>query len=238
MAVKRRAISEQQKQQRRQAILDVALQLFQEITYEAVNMSDVAGKAGLAKGTLYLYFKTKEELFLAIQTQTFEAWFDEADDQLQALRSADKECTIDEVVAVIRRCLENRPVMIRLVAILHTILEQNIDYATALSFKHMLRDRVLQTGPLLEACLPFLPADGGAQLLLRIHALVIGLQHMADPAPIVRQVLEEPDLAMFKIDFMEQLESILKTLLQGMKDQSKGITSKLIEEATDEFKLI
>ena len=51
---------------RRAAILDAALTVFAERGYEAARLEDVAAKAGVAKGTLYLYFKDKEALFEAL----------------------------------------------------------------------------------------------------------------------------------------------------------------------------
>lgn len=51
---------------RRQAILDAALTVFAERGFEAARLDDVAAKAGVAKGTLYLYFKDKEALFEAL----------------------------------------------------------------------------------------------------------------------------------------------------------------------------
>src|SRR5688500_3573644 len=51
---------------RRQAILDAALTAFAERGYEAARLDDVAAKAGVAKGTLYLYFKDKQALFEAL----------------------------------------------------------------------------------------------------------------------------------------------------------------------------
>src|SRR5262245_1436622 len=49
--------------QRRQEILDAALTVFAEHGYEAARLDEVARQAGLAKGTLYLYFKDKQALF-------------------------------------------------------------------------------------------------------------------------------------------------------------------------------
>jgi AcrR family transcriptional regulator len=43
--------------------LDAALSVFAERGYEAARLDDVAARAGVAKGTLYLYFKDKEALF-------------------------------------------------------------------------------------------------------------------------------------------------------------------------------
>ncbi len=51
---------------RRAAILDAALTVFSERGYESARLDDVAAKAGVAKGTLYLYFKDKEALFEAM----------------------------------------------------------------------------------------------------------------------------------------------------------------------------
>src|SRR5262245_15377495 len=51
---------------RRQAILDAALTVFAEHGYEAARLDDMAARAGVAKGTLYLYFKDKEALFEAL----------------------------------------------------------------------------------------------------------------------------------------------------------------------------
>jgi AcrR family transcriptional regulator len=48
---------------RRQAILDAALAVFAERGFEAARLEDVAARAGVAKGTLYLYFRDKEALF-------------------------------------------------------------------------------------------------------------------------------------------------------------------------------
>ncbi|NKQ36346.1 MAG: TetR/AcrR family transcriptional regulator [Chloroflexi bacterium] len=212
----RRAIREEQKEERRQAIVDMAWQLFQERPYPEVNILDVAQGVGLAKGTVYLYFPTKEELFLAVQVQQFTAWFDDIDGRLQNL----PENSSEEVVQAITDSLAARPSLTRLFAILHVILEQNIGYDTAVQFKRMLLDRIGVTGSLIESRLTFLEAGQGVQFLLRTYALVIGLQHMADPAPVVREALiREPELAIFSVNFSSELFTTLVTLLKGMQTE-------------------
>ena len=54
---------EREKEQRRKAILDAAEKVFFEKGLKYSTMDDVAEEAELSKGTLYLYFKNKEELF-------------------------------------------------------------------------------------------------------------------------------------------------------------------------------
>jgi AcrR family transcriptional regulator len=54
------------KEARPEEITAAALELFVERGYAATRLEDVAGRAGVSKGTLYLYFANKEELFKAV----------------------------------------------------------------------------------------------------------------------------------------------------------------------------
>ena len=58
-----------EKERRRQDILDTAEQLFFEQGYDTVTMDSLAQQTELSKGTLYLYFRNKEELFLGINAR-------------------------------------------------------------------------------------------------------------------------------------------------------------------------
>lgn len=54
------------KEDRPQEITAAALEAFAEKGYSATRVTDVAKRAGVSKGLLYLYFRTKEELFKAV----------------------------------------------------------------------------------------------------------------------------------------------------------------------------
>ena len=74
VAINRRARSEEQKALRRQAVLQAAEAYFLDVGYEAFSMAQLAKRAGLVKGTLYLYFKTREELFLTLYEKSLNRW--------------------------------------------------------------------------------------------------------------------------------------------------------------------
>ena len=57
---------ERRKQARPGELLDAALDLFVEKGYAATRSEEVAARAGVSKGTLFLYFPSKEELFKAV----------------------------------------------------------------------------------------------------------------------------------------------------------------------------
>jgi len=59
-------VRQRRKQARPQELLDAALELFVEKGFSATRSEEVAQRAGVSKGTLYLYFPSKEELFKAV----------------------------------------------------------------------------------------------------------------------------------------------------------------------------
>ncbi|HCG94522.1 MAG TPA: TetR/AcrR family transcriptional regulator [Halieaceae bacterium] len=79
---KKRARSLEEKSFRRQQILDAASALFGEVGYEGFSVALLASKAGIVKGTLYLYFKTREEVFLALYDQSLNRWSEKFIQQL------------------------------------------------------------------------------------------------------------------------------------------------------------
>ena len=62
-------IAEQARAARRQQIIAAGLACFARSGYHAATMADVAAQAGVSKGTPYLYFAGKEDLFLALHEE-------------------------------------------------------------------------------------------------------------------------------------------------------------------------
>jgi len=63
---------EREKEMRRKDIIDTAEKLFFEKGYENITMADIAKGTELARSTLYLYFKNKKEIYLAISIRATE----------------------------------------------------------------------------------------------------------------------------------------------------------------------
>ncbi|MEY3525654.1 MAG: hypothetical protein RIR92_1719 [Pseudomonadota bacterium] len=75
---------ERRKEARPQELLDAALSLFVEKGFAATRVEEVALRAGVSKGTLFLYFHSKEDLFKAVIQRNlsdhFPVWNQEFDD--------------------------------------------------------------------------------------------------------------------------------------------------------------
>ncbi|MFQ6604520.1 MAG: TetR/AcrR family transcriptional regulator [Fidelibacterota bacterium] len=63
---------EREKEQRRQSILSAAETLFARNGLHNTNMDDVAAEAEISKGTIYLYFKNKDDLFFSVIEAKYE----------------------------------------------------------------------------------------------------------------------------------------------------------------------
>lgn len=83
---------EREREDLRRKIITAATELFREENYAAVSMRKIAKRVEYSVGTLYLYYKDKDELFLAVQSAAFEQAFTfintlpENDDPLERLR--------------------------------------------------------------------------------------------------------------------------------------------------------
>jgi len=208
-----RAHRPDQKEIRRQAIMAGAAQLFAVCRYPELRMADLARLLGLGKGTLYLYFSTKETLFLAVLQAEMGGWFRGAAARLDATAPG----TDPEKVALglVQEMLD-RPQLPSLQALMHGVLEQDVPTGEALAFARFLQDGVTDVGMRLERVIPGLDSGRGAEFLLRFYSLVIGTQLMSSRPPAVREALQNPGLRVFDFTFEGVFKGAVVDLLNGM----------------------
>src|SRR3990170_3390246 len=126
----KRAITEQQKNERRRKVLVSACRLFELKDFQSITIAQIARKSGIAKGSVFLYFKTKEELFLCLTLEELENWNDEFDRRLKEIVHG-KTAKSSDLLDIIDSTLMDNSVLIRLLAMVNIILEQNIGHKQA-----------------------------------------------------------------------------------------------------------
>ena len=77
MDYKKRARSKAAKSERKDEIIAAAETLLRQLGYDTMTMQAVAMEAGLGKGTLYLYFSSREGLVLNVYGRLFDKWIDQ-----------------------------------------------------------------------------------------------------------------------------------------------------------------
>jgi AcrR family transcriptional regulator len=97
-------------EERRSQIIDAAIQVFSKLGFDAARMDDIVSASGLSKGTLYWYYKSKDEIILAILGYLFKQELKDMEALITAEGSAsDRLMAFAETTAVnvtaIRRAL-------------------------------------------------------------------------------------------------------------------------------------
>lgn len=209
----RRARSPEQKQVRLVAILDAAATLFRMTPVAEISLAAIADQAGLAKGSIYRYFSTKEEVLLAVLGRELSGWFEEVNARLKALEGQGDP---DAVASSLVESLQTRPLMTELLARLNNVLEHNLSFETGRTFKEVTHQQLEQTGRLLEQALPTLAPGDGLHFFLWLQALVTGLWPQAYPVPAMSAVLELPFAAPLRIQFLPEFDRMARLLLRGL----------------------
>ena len=221
LAKGRRARSADAKDLRRASLVAAARQALTSASYDEVRVEGVAAAAGLAKGTAYVYFASKEAMFLAVLTRELDEWFAALEKRLHHAKTKRLEA-LTAVPRAIATTLSSRPELLALLARLHGQLEANSPEDDIRAFKLFLRDSLDRAGGMIDETLG-LEQGAGARLLVTTHALTIGLGQMANPAEVVSRIIRaDPRLAAFECDFAVELARALEAVLRGWAPRARS----------------
>ena len=216
MVIRQRAIQAEDKQERADAILDAAERLLLRSPERVANVAEVADEAGLAKGTVYLYFPSKEELLLALHERNIDGFFRPLIERLDS----PEPLTIDDMVALTREHIVAPPLFLPLASRCFGMMAQAIPDDAAAAFHERMMTRLSRAGAGLERHFPQLKPGEGVMLLRHSYALIIGLWQMygakgdALHCPVSGLAADERVDA-FRMTYPDDLQRALAELWQG-----------------------
>lgn len=205
--VRTRAVAAEDKEQRRAAIVAAAHALLHRDPSATFSVEALARRAGLAKGTLYLYFGSREEVLLELHLKQSHEIFDVIERAL-AVPGADARSVLAAAMDYFRAHREFFP----LAGNCRGMLDTNVSEQAALEFKVAIAKRLAPMGERIEALYPGLAPGEGAALLMNSYAFIIGLWQQADTPLVLRDAMKRPEMAIFQIDFEKQLTVALLDL--------------------------
>lgn len=209
----RRAVNEEDKQERQEAIIQAALELLGTKPYPDISMNEIAASVGLAKGTVYLYFPTKEALFLGVFEQEARAWFAEVS---AALVAQEKPISLDDLARLLAASVAARPHYSRLIALTPLVFEYNIPYDTLHTYKRWLYEQVIDLGGVIANSFPALSTIQATQLILQMYIFVSGLEGMVNPTPVARKVMQN-DLLLQQFAPLDLEENLFHLIRAGLR---------------------
>lgn len=207
MVIRQRAVLAEDKQERHHAILDAAERLLARSPARVANVAEVADEAGLAKGTVYLYFPGKEELLLAAHERHVDEFFRALTGRLALAAPV----TLDELVALTQAHIVDRATFLPLATRCLGMMATEIPAGTAAAFHARMHERLQAAGAGLERHFPVLAAGEGVALLRRSFALIVGLWQMS----FAHSRDDAAACGMGPADFPAELAQALRALWSG-----------------------
>jgi AcrR family transcriptional regulator len=177
-----RARSETAKLAREDSILTAAEILLRQSGYDAMTMQAVATAAGLAKGTLYLYFTSRESLVLAVHGRLFDRWIDRFAVYQPELTGFDGFCRD------FARHYADDPLFLQLAGFATALLEPQLDREAYIKSKRGMARRVKRLAGLV--CQQFAIVPTAAQKLIWGFLTIAG----GTAQMTVRPTVSEADL--------------------------------------------
>ena len=217
----KRASGELEKGERRSEILERADELFRDHAFDEIKMADLAADLGLAKGTLYLYFSSKEALFLALLGDRLETAYAKLFALLGA-ESSTGEVSVESVARSTAETIAADLTLPRLLAIMHSVLEQRLPFEEAVAFKRDLASSLSEAGRRLAQALPPLSPEEGSRFFLYLYAQVVGLASLTDLSPFMKRISAEKGLEIFRCGFEGTLRESSGAMLIGMLDAARS----------------
>ena len=211
MALKQRAIALADKEERRHALLDAAEALFLAHPDRMASVAEVAQVAGVAKGTVYLYFPGKEEMLLSLHERHVAHFFA----ALVKLLDAPKAAGFDEVWSVTRATLVRAPGYLALASRCFGLMDRDVPTHAAVAFKMRVGKALAAAGAGLERHFPALRKGEGVALLQHSYGLIVGLWQLLHPLERFGTAMERAELAMFRRDYEREVEQALRALWAG-----------------------
>lgn len=169
-----RALAAEDKEARRASVLDAAEALLAEQPGRVPSAEELAFRAGMSKGTLYLYFAVKEDVLLALHERNKDAFFN-------ALRGRIDEAaliTIDDMIALTHQHMTGKRDYLPLASLVMGVLQKGVSQNAAAGFKQRLGMQLVQCGQGLDRHFD-LPTGQGFKLLSHSYGLIIGLWNLA-----------------------------------------------------------
>ncbi|MEM8769451.1 MAG: TetR/AcrR family transcriptional regulator [Pseudomonadota bacterium] len=189
-----RARSDAQKAERRRSILEAADTHFQQVGFEAFSMAKVGRLAGVAKGTLYLYFSTREAVLLALFGEKLTSWVNGVCTHLDA---SEGERISDEVfVRAVFLEAHRDPALIRLMARLDSVIEHNVSLEALIAAKRHMAAELARLGAKAAPALSLTPAQV-QETLAAFGALLLGVGQL-DHGPELDDAVLPEDVRQFR----------------------------------------
>ncbi|MFC5745283.1 TetR/AcrR family transcriptional regulator [Actinomadura rugatobispora] len=217
MADFQRARSQEQRQQRRQAILDTTARMLTELPIARVGLNELSRRAGMAKSNVLRYFESREAILLELLDRAWAEWNTDLPALLDAALdpAAPVGRRTEDFAAVYATSLADRQVLCDLFSAQAGVLEHNVSADVAARYKKAAAANLSALTELTRTRLPEL-GDAAQQVCAQAIMVTGAIWTHSQPSPAMLQAYAaDPALAALCMDFTPTLQQTVATLIAG-----------------------
>ena len=200
--------------QRREEIVGACEQLYQTMSFKDITLKEIGKVTSFSRPTIYNYFQSKEEIFLALFEREYDRW--NAD--LEMILNSDQEYSGDQLADRIAGSLERRAQLLRLLSMNNFDMEENSRGELLTSFKRAYGQSIKNFRMILEKHCSGLSRSEADQIIYVFFPFMFGIYPYAEVTAKQKEAMKEAE-----IDYKYQTiyEITYNCLIQLLKNQEE-----------------
>lgn len=176
--------------QRREEIVAVCEQLYRTMSFKDITLKEVSNVTSFSRPTIYNYFQTKEEIFLALFEREYERW--NAD--LEEILDSDEKYSEQQLAELIAKSLERRAQLLRLLSMNNYDMEENSREELLASFKRAYGESLQNFRMILEKHCSWLSGADIQQIMYVFFPFMFGIYPYAEVTAKQKEAMTEAEV--------------------------------------------
>ena len=178
--------SEELTNARREEIIDACAALYETMGFRDITIRDIGARTSFTRTSIYNYFQTKEEIFLALLQREHEAWIAE----LKELTRQHAALSVEEFADRLACSLEKRECMLKLESMNLYDLEGSSRMENLVAFKKVYANAIGEVTRCLEQFFPVMTPQDIQEFLYAFFPFLFGVYPYAAPTEKQRKAME------------------------------------------------
>lgn len=198
---------------RREEILSACEKLYQTMSFKEITLKDIAGATSFTRTSIYNYFQTKEEIFLALMQKEYELWVAELD----AMASAYTAMSVESFSSMLAHSLEKRSMLLKLLSMNHFDMEENSRAECLVDFKRAYGASIDAVRRCLVKFFPSMDAKARQDFLYAFLPFLYGIYPYTTVSAKQRQAMADAGLDFVYMSVYDLAYNSIRTLLGSEK---------------------
>ena len=203
--------SEELTNARKEEIIRACASLYETMSFKDITIKEIGAVTSFTRTSIYNYFQTKEEIFLALFQQEYEKWITD----LEELAANHEALTNDELAQELARSLEKRVLLLKLLSMNPYDMEENSRMERLVEFKAAYGNSVQAVARLLEKFRPQMGPAGRQQFLYTFFPFMYGIYPYAVVTDKQREAMKEAGTDFVYMSVYDMAYIGIKRLLVG-----------------------